>query len=101
MIVVFFQLDSELATKKAEYQKMVAASNQKIEEIKVDLAKWEKTRPFEEMTREELVAHMPDQKLFTDVRKEKFVEQGDKEFDEWAAEARELTKHRKWPGVDH
>merc|ERR1719384_2845781 len=52
-------LDTLLATKKSEYEKFVADSKVKIGEIEVELAKWEKMRPIEEMNKEEIVVQMP------------------------------------------
>merc|ERR1712080_688985 len=51
-------LDSQLAAKKAEYTKFVAASEAKIAEIQTELDKWEKMRPFTEMTHVELVSEI-------------------------------------------
>merc|ERR1712141_958220 len=52
-------LDTLLATKKAEYGAFVVQSAAKIAEIEVELQKWEKMRPIEEMNREEAIAQMP------------------------------------------
>merc|ERR1712241_538004 len=52
-------LDSQLAAKKAEYTKFVAASEAKIAEIQTELDKWEKMRPFTDMTIEELARQAP------------------------------------------
>merc|ERR1711936_51748 len=52
-------LDSQLVAKKAEYEKFVAASEAKIAEIQTELDKWEKMRPFTEMTQEELARQAP------------------------------------------
>merc|ERR1712223_1521011 len=52
-------LDSQLAAKKAEYTNFVAASEAKITEIQTELDKWEKMRPFTEMTHEELARQAP------------------------------------------
>merc|ERR1712029_788930 len=52
-------LDTLLATKKAEHVKFVADSEAKIGEIQVELEKWEKMRPIEEMNKEEVLAQMP------------------------------------------
>merc|ERR1711971_820965 len=52
-------LDTQLATKKAEYGAFVVQSAAKIAEIEVGLQKWEKMRPIEEMKREEAIAQMP------------------------------------------
>merc|ERR1712080_784394 len=51
-------LDSQLVAKKAEYTNFVAASEAKIAEIQTELDKWEKMRPFTEMTHEELVSEI-------------------------------------------
>ena len=48
-----------MATKKAEYVKFVTDSEAKIGEIQVELEKWEKMRPIEEMNKEEVLAQMP------------------------------------------
>ena len=48
-----------MATKKAEYGAFVVQSAAKIAEIEVELQKWEKMRPIEEMNREEAIAQMP------------------------------------------
>ena len=48
-----------MATKKAEYAAFVVQSAAKIAEIEVELEKWEKMRPIEEMNREEALAQMP------------------------------------------
>ena len=48
-----------MATKKAEYGAFVVQSAAKIAEIELELEKWEKMRPIEEMNREEALAQMP------------------------------------------
>ena len=48
-----------MATKKAEYGAFVVQSAAKIAEIEVELEKWEKMRPIEEMNREEALVQMP------------------------------------------
>merc|ERR1711990_448602 len=52
-------LDAQLAAKKAEYTKFVAESEAKVAEIQTELDKWEKMRPFTEMTVEELARQAP------------------------------------------
>merc|ERR1712050_617863 len=52
-------LDAQLVAKKAEYTKFVAESDAKITEIQSELDKWEKMRPFTEMTFEELARQAP------------------------------------------
>merc|ERR1712141_371237 len=52
-------LDAQLAAKKAEYTKFVAESEVKVAEIQSELDKWEKMRPFTEMTVEELARQAP------------------------------------------
>ena len=48
-----------MATKKAEYGAFVVQSAAKIAEIELELVKWEKMRPIEEMNKEEAIAQMP------------------------------------------
>ena len=48
-----------MATKKAEYGAFVVQSAAKIAAIEVELEKWDKMRPIEEMNREEAIAQMP------------------------------------------
>merc|ERR1712117_597816 len=52
-------LDAQLVAKKAEYTKFVADSDAKIAEIQTELDKWEKMRPFTDMTIEELARQAP------------------------------------------
>merc|ERR1712083_414451 len=52
-------LDAQLVTKKAEYTKFVAESEAKVAEIQTELDKWEKMRPFSEMTTEEFARQAP------------------------------------------
>merc|ERR1712166_61996 len=52
-------LDTQLATKKAEYGAFVVQSAAKIAEIELELVKWENMRPIEEMNREEALVQMP------------------------------------------
>merc|ERR1711899_103065 len=88
-------LDSALATKKSEYEKFVADSKVKIGEIQVELDKWEKMRPIEEMNKEEIVVQMPHLCTELQVRdpaqhSRKFMSLDGKfeqTYDEWAADA--------------
>merc|ERR1711988_1454538 len=85
-------LDAQLVTKKAEYTKFVAESEAKVAEIQTELDKWEKMRPFSEMTTEEFARQAPH--LMTKLG-QRDPAQHRHSFAQWEARMRVLQDERK------
>ena len=91
MILFFFslpQLDSQLASKKGEYTKYVADSKAKIADINLELDKWAKLRPITEMTAEECLKQLPEQKLVYDPQRKSYWPH-EEDYEDWLKRVRE------------
>merc|ERR1712018_892887 len=86
-------IDQQAVQKKQEYQKFVAASQEKIAAINTEKGKWENMIPIEDMTREEFLVLVqrktPHIYEVPDVENPRFWPHN-VDYDEWLAEARKI-----------